>query len=135
LRCESCATSENGRKVAAKPEFRKILAETVQPPEVILAASQPVELTRQVALSIRLAPTERALIRTRAAEAGISASAYMRQCALEVEQLRAQVQRALAAIERQTPALARTPLSAPGYFSRLIQRIFPGRYTKVTLPA
>ncbi len=120
-------------KAVAKPQFCEVLAQTVRPPEVIPAVAQSLELSRQVAISIRLAPAERALIRTRAAEAGISASAYIRQCALEVEQLRAQVQQALAAMERKTPASIPNPVSASGFFSRLIQRVFPGRNTTLTL--
>ena len=122
-------------KAVAKPQFREVLAETVRPPEVIPAVAQPLELSRQVAISIRLAPAERALIRTRAAEAGISASAYIRQCALEVEQLRAQVQHALAAMERKAPASIPTPVAESGFFLRFIQRIFPGRNTALALRA
>jgi hypothetical protein len=109
--------------------FGEILAEKVQPVELIVA--QPVELARQVAISIRLAPAERALIRTRAAEAGISASAYIRQCALEVEQLRAQVREALAAIECKTPVPVQPPATnhgpTLGFFARLAQKILPAR--------
>ena len=121
-------TAKTAVKAVAKPQFREVLAQTVRPPEVIPAAAQPLELSRQVAISIRLAPAERALIKTRAAEAGISASAYIRQCALEVEQLRAQVQQALAAMERKTPISSAAPVSAqaPGFFARLARRFFPG---------
>jgi hypothetical protein len=117
-------------KAQAKSSFREALAEKVRPTEVIVAA-QPVGLARQVAISIRLAPAERALIKTRAAEAGISASAYIRQCTLEVEQLRAQVQQALAAIERKTPLPVQPPATTHGptlgFFARLMQKIFPAR--------
>lgn len=134
-----------GRKHAAKatppvktkivPEFREALANAVRPPEVILATAQPIELTRQISISIRLAPAERALIKTRAAEASISASAYIRQCALEVEQLRAQVQQVLAAMERKTPASIPAPASSPGFFARWVQKIFPGRSAPLVLHA
>ncbi|MGC2162348.1 MAG: hypothetical protein WA634_10590 [Silvibacterium sp.] len=108
-------------KLEKKPEFRDVLAETVRPSEAIVAA-QPMELARQVAISIRLAPAERALIKTRAAEAGISASAYIRQCALEVEQLRAQVQQTLAVLERKAPLSV--PIAPPGFFARMMRRLF-----------
>lgn len=106
-------------KPAANPPFRDVLAEVV-------VAARPAEITRHTAVSIRLAPDERALIRTRAAEAGISASAYMRQCALEVEHLRTQVEQALAAVERSTPASIQAPAPVParGFFARLAQMIF-----------
>ena len=109
----------------ANPRFREVLAEAVRPAQVVVAA-QPVGMARHTAISIRLAPAERALIRTRAAEAGISASAYMRQCALEVEHLRTQVKQALAAMERNAPApiQAPAPVPSPGFFARLAQKIF-----------
>jgi hypothetical protein len=111
-------------KADLKRSFREAMTEAVRPAEVVVA--KPVELARQVAISIRLAPAERALIKTRAAEAGISASTYIRQCALEVEQLRAQVQQAIAAMEGKVPAQLQVPVQAPGLFSRIARRFFPG---------
>jgi hypothetical protein len=110
--------------VKAAPEFKEALANAVRPMEVIVAASQPIDLARQVSISVRLTPAEQVLIKLRAAASGISASAYMRQCALEVEQLRAQVQQAIAAMEQKTS----TPLqktSPSGFLARLARRIFP----------
>ena len=127
-------------KTESKPAFRDVLAQTVRPPKVVLAA-QPLELSRQVAISIRLASAERALIKTRASEAGISASAYVRQCALEVEQLRAQVQQTLVAIKRKSPAASAPSTSehltvqAPGFFMRLARRFFPGSAPALALRA
>lgn len=113
-------------KADAKASFREVLAETVQPAEVIVAP-QAVELTRQVAISIRLAPAERALIKTRAAEAGISASAYIRLCALEVEQLRAQVQQAISAMEgRPSAAAVQDSTPSSGFLSRFARKLFAG---------
>jgi hypothetical protein len=120
-------------KAERKPSFREVMTEAVRPAEVVVA--QPVELARQVAVSIRLAPAERALIKTRAAEAGISASAYIRQCALEVEQLRTQVQQAIAAMEGKVPAQLQAPVQAPGLFSRIARRFFPGSAQTVALRA
>lgn len=106
-------------------QFKDALAQAVRPAEVILSSAQPTELARQVAISIRLAPSERTLIRTRAAEAGITVSAYIRQCALEVEHLRAQVQQTIAAMEHRTAAPAAPPTPAPGFFARILRRFFP----------
>ena len=128
------ARSAAAGKAERKPEFREVLAEAIRPTEVMVAA-QPVELARQVAISIRLAPAERALIKTRAAEAGITASAYVRQCALEVEQLRAQVQQTLAALERKAPVSIPAPAAAPGLFARIVRRFFPGRAQTLALRA
>jgi hypothetical protein len=122
VRAENDSEKAAKRKTLAAPEFKDALAKQVRPSDVVVV-SKPVELTRQASISIRLAPAERALIKARAAEAGISASAYMRQCALEVEQLRAQVQQAIAAIERKVPASISAPTSASGFFARLAQRL------------
>lgn len=109
---------------APKATFRDALSNAVRPAEIV--AAQPAAFTRQVAISIRLAPAERALIKTRAAEAGVSASAYIRQCALEVEQLREQVRQAIAAMETGVPAQLPAPAGARGLFSRIARRIFSG---------
>lgn len=125
-------TASAAKKTKAAPEFRETLAEAVRPAEV-LAVAQSVEVSRQLGISVRLSPAERALIRTRAAEAGISASAYIRQCALEVEQLRAQVRQAIAAMERG--GAAQTAAPAPGIFVSLVRRFFPRREPTLALRA
>lgn len=128
---------------AAKPEpkatpraFQEALEEAVRPTD--LATAQPAELGRQVAISIRLAPAERALIKTRAAEAGITASAYIRQCALEVEQLRTQVRETILALElgaANAAASMGSPASPPlGFFAR-IRRLFMRRSPAIALRA
>ncbi len=95
-------------------------------------------------MTLRVAASEQALIKARAAEAGLSVSAYLRQCALEVEKLRAQVHHTLALIEqkaeqrsepRLTRGLSAGPPTAPpppgGFFARVGQLLFgsPGRLT------
>src|SRR6185437_10968757 len=119
----------------ARPAFREVLAEAVKPAEVLVKA-QPVELSRQLAISIRLAPSERALIKTRAAEAGITASAYIRQCALEVEQLREQVRQAVAAMDRGGPA-SPVATSAPprGFLGWMARKFLPRRSPALALRA
>ena len=122
-------------KTGARASFREVLAETVQPAEVIVA-SRAVELTRLVAISIRLAPAERALIKTRAAEAGVSASAYIRQCALEVEQLRAQVQQAISAMEGKPSApVVQESVQTSGFLSRFARKLFAGSGQTMALRA
>lgn len=121
-----------------QPVFGEVLAEAVKPAEVIVKA-QPVELPRQIAISIRLAPSERALIKTRAAEAGITASAYIRQCALEVEQLREQVRQAVAVMERgrQSTSAAQIVTSAPasGFWGWMARRFLPRKTPALALRA
>lgn len=62
------------------------------------AAAQPAaELERRAAsVTIRLSTTECARLRQRAAEVGLTVSAYLRSCALEADALRAQVKQTLA---------------------------------------
>jgi uncharacterized protein (DUF1778 family) len=116
---------------SSKPVFREVLAEAVKPAELVVA--QPAELARQKAISIRLAPEERELIQARAAEAGTTVSAYIRQCVLEVEQLRAQVRRAVSAMNGGG-AVAPAPISS-GFFARVARRLFPRRGPALALRA
>ncbi len=51
---------------------------------------------RRASVTIRLSAAECARLKQRAAEAGLTVSAYLRSCALEAEALRAQVKQALA---------------------------------------
>jgi hypothetical protein len=102
----------------------------------------PPKNERQVSMSLRVAASEQALIKARAAEAGLSVSAYLCQCALEVEKLRAQVHHTLALLEQKSeqrselsPArslIAGPPTPPPGrFFARVGQLLFgsPGRLT------
>jgi uncharacterized protein (DUF1778 family) len=120
-----------------KPMFREVLTEAMKPSELVVA--QTAELARQKAISIRLAPEERALIQARAAEAGTTVSAYMRQCVLEVEQLRAQVRKAMAAMEcggsGAMADLLAAPPPAPRFFARMARRFFPARGSVLALRA
>jgi predicted DNA binding CopG/RHH family protein len=75
---------------------------------------------RSASVTIRLSKTECARLRQRAAQAGLTMSAYLRSCALEAETLRAQVKQALAEIkagstgtgEQATPTAKPSPRCA-----------------------
>ena len=69
---------------------------------------------KQASITIRLSQEECAQLKHRAAEAGLTVSAYMRSCTFEAEALRAQVKEALAQL-RTPPAMAedRSLTSAP----------------------
>lgn len=121
-------------KSAAKRAFREVLVETVRRSEIVAPVKQT-EVARQAAISVRFAPEERALIKVRAAEAGVSASAYVRQCALEVEQLRAQVREAIAAMERGVGAPIQGSIAAPGFFARIARRFSPRNAPSLALRA
>jgi hypothetical protein len=73
---------------------------------------------RNAVVSIRLNDLEIDRLRQRAAESGISVSAYMRSCVLDAEHLRAQVKQALAemraSIQPTPPASHLAVLSSTG---------------------
>ena len=71
---------------------------------------------RHAVVSIRLNDTEIERLRQRAAESGISVSAYMRSCVLDAEHLRAQVKQALAEMRAsiQPMSLPAEPMSSAG---------------------
>lgn len=126
-------------KRAAKPapQFRQILADALPSAQFGIPAEAAV--LRPIALSIRLAPAERTLIKTRAAAAGVSASTYVRQCALEREQLWEQVRDALAAMERGPTTAFQSPETAlfrmQGFFTRIVRRLFPKKRLALALRA
>jgi len=66
------------------------------------------EIRKSSSITIRLTEADCAQLRLRAGEAGLTVSAYLRSCAFEVEDLRAQVKDALAqlrkAVEADQPA-------------------------------
>ena len=64
----------------------------------------PRESRKSASITIRLTGEEAAQLRERAAEAGLTASAYLRSCAFEVEALRTQVKQALSEIRSAAPA-------------------------------
>jgi hypothetical protein len=136
----SAATAPPTRSVA--PAFGTVLAEAL-PTEsdssaLALIWPAPPRNERQVSMSLRVAASEQALIRARAAEAGLSVSAYLRQCALEVEKLRAQVHHTLARLEQgsEHKPVRSLPADLPpnGFLARLGQRIF-GTPARLTLRA
>jgi hypothetical protein len=87
----------------------------------------PRESRKSASITIRLSQTEGAQLRARAAEAGLTVSAYLRSCTFEVEALRTQVKQALtefrsaASTEEQgSPKRAFSPL--PTWRARLFPR-------------
>jgi hypothetical protein len=97
------------------------------------AGFQPHELsTRTDRVTLRLSHFEALQLRARAAESGLSVSAYLRTCILEVESLRAQVKNALARMRtpeaRDEPSAAQSPSRfGPQAVRRWRERFFPHR--------
>jgi predicted DNA binding CopG/RHH family protein len=79
---------------------------------------------RSASVTIRLSKTECVRLRERAAEAGLTISAYLRSCALEADALRAEVKKALAELK----TAAETPTAAVQ--ARKPWLAWMGRFTK-----
>jgi hypothetical protein len=73
-------------------------------------SSLPERGLKCASITIRLSQTECAQLRTRAADAGLSISAYLRSCTFQAEALRAEVKQALAQLRTgEAPGKAQDP--------------------------
>ncbi len=80
---------------------------------------------RSASVTIRLSKIECARLHQRAAEAGITISAYLRSCALEVETLRAEVKKTLTELRTAAetpPPAARARKPWLGWIGRILKR-------------
>lgn len=108
-------------KPPASAEFRQVLAEKVS----ILPAVTSQEIAterRTTALSLRISVAEHELLKRRAAEANLSVSSYLRNCAFEVESLRAQVATVMAepkVVQAHPPARLFSFASCLGFVRQL----------------
>jgi hypothetical protein len=76
-------------------------------------SASPDRSLKRASITIRLSEPECAQIHRRAAEAGLTVSAYLRSCTLEVESLRTQVKEALAQLREPAPVPALPPPARP----------------------
>jgi hypothetical protein len=117
----------------AEPEFRRVLAQSASLLPATTSSGTEI-VHRPVSLSIRVSENEQALIKARAMEANLSVSAYLRQCAFQVEQLRARTEWELAPA-LSIPALPQsTSTFAPGFLTRIVHRLL-GRSTTLAIQA
>jgi hypothetical protein len=72
---------------------------------------------KAASITIRVSAAECVQLRARAAESGLTVSAYLRSCIFEVESLRAQVKDALAQLRSAPPKEDRQPAPAPPKFT------------------
>jgi len=81
---------------------------------------------KSASITIRLSKTECAQLRKRAAEAGLTMSAYLRSCTFEAESLRALVKETLAKLRHESPEKGQdaTPAEANRRFGWL-RRLWP----------
>ena len=79
---------------------------------------------KSASITLRMSQAECTQLRERAAEAGLTVSAYLRSCAFEVESLRTQVKEALAQMRPPAPTEEATtpPLSHTSWLRRLWNR-------------
>jgi hypothetical protein len=124
---KGCARrKENALLSQKEPVFKQVLTEKAA---IVPAAKTTTALMpRAITLSVRITEAEQKLLRIRAAEASLTVSAYMRQCILDVDDLREQVQDLLAE-NRQLKE------RAPQFFSlkQLMQRLFCRNTTDVSV--
>lgn len=84
-----------------------------------------IEERKAASITIRVSRVEREQIKSRAEEAGLSVSAYLRSCALEAESLRAQVKQALATMRATVPEKQRTTSVAAAEAPRRWWQMWP----------
>jgi hypothetical protein len=82
---------------------------------------------KSASITIRMSEAECAQLRQRAAEAGMTISAYLRSCTFEAEALRGQVKEALAQLRAAAPADDTQPLPPVEHHRRFdwLSRVFP----------
>jgi hypothetical protein len=125
---QSNKSQETALTAVLKPvTFQQALAEQV----TILPAATTAE-PRTTALSLRISSAEHALLKRRAAEANISVSCYLRNCVLEVENLRAQLARITA--DREMASMQVTHrISAFSFCMQVMRRLFFRKSTALVL--
>jgi hypothetical protein len=89
-------------------------------PEAGCSARAHRDTRKCASITIRLSESECALLRQRAAEAGLTVSAYLRSCTFEVENLRAQVKETLARLRSVPDSMPSGPIrpAVPRWWSR-----------------
>ena len=131
LSYESALRAHARYKPSPEPGF---VPESPAPAQNSAAASAPALPLKCASITIRMSAEECAQLRRRAAEAGMTVSAYLRSCTFEAESLRAQVREVVAELRAAAsapappaqpvapaPTLApRTPRSWRAFFERLL---------------
>ncbi len=84
------------------------------------------ENRKRASITVRMSRSELAQLQQRAAEAGLTVSAYLRSCTFEAEALRTQVKEALAQLREIKPAEAVGPVQPSRSRLGWIPRLLPG---------
>jgi predicted DNA binding CopG/RHH family protein len=80
-----------------------VTREEAPPPAHLYSSPAEPENRKSASVTVRLTRSEDDRLRQRAAEAGMTISAYLRSCAFEVETLRAQVKQTIADLRHAEP--------------------------------
>jgi hypothetical protein len=107
LRNPSPTRSPSIQPAVAQPAFREVIQQSAGLAATAKESATPENKT--IALSLRVSDAEQARIQACAARANVSVSAYLRQCALGVEELRDQVELALGELRKQDTQKATPP--------------------------
>jgi hypothetical protein len=128
-RIESTATlvaeESAARTKAAEAESARVPAGKIAPALNVTPALD--EKRKRASVTVRLSEAECAQLQKRAAEAGLTVSAYLRSCTFEAEALRAQVKEALAELKAARPA-AKAETIARGSWRGWLARLIPRRH-------
>jgi hypothetical protein len=100
-----------------RPRTAHLAGELLRADTVELTA-RPANAASSVSLSVKMSVADRNVIRTRAQSLGLTPGAYLRQCALEVESLRAEMQQLLLARAQAAPR-SLPPAQKPNWLARL----------------
>jgi predicted DNA binding CopG/RHH family protein len=93
------------------------------------------ESRKRASITVRVSQSELAQLRQRAAEAGLTVSAYLRSCTFEAEALRAQVKEALAQLREIKRAEAVAPVQPSRSRLGWILRLLPSLVRRKKAPA
>jgi hypothetical protein len=123
------------RRRDSQPAFRDVLKGTA----ALASSGGPSSLTtaKSTTLTLRVSDSEQARILACAAQANLSVSAYLRQCAIGVDELRDQVQIALAKLRKEQERIIPPPglAAVPGILGRSAMnwlRRFRGGHSEYT---
>jgi hypothetical protein len=118
LSCEQALRTHGQYRPPASEQGPAPASESDQSRPDCDAPPSPDRSLKRASITIRLTGPECAQLRRRAAEAGLTVSAYLRSCAFEVESLRTQVKETLAQL-RESASVPTPPLpSRPRPWSR-----------------
>jgi hypothetical protein len=114
------AEESAARTKAAGAEMASASAGKIAPAMNVTPALD--ETRKRASVTIRMSEAECAQLQRRAAEAGLTVSAYLRSCTFEAEALRAQVKEALAELRAARPA-AKAAVAARGWWRGWLTRL------------